>query len=831
MLDNHRANAMKLSNSQAAALRRAVLNGEYHLMLGAGASRESISSAGKELPGSAGLITQLSEAHRVEAEDGDLLWRIYDRAVEKVGKPVVYSWLRERFWGVTPPYWMDYFARAPWNTVWTLNIDDTFEAALARVSTETSRRFQTLNWDDDYRQGRALNVVHLHGVVNTDTPRDLVFSISEYARSAASDAAWPSNFRDSYGNSPFIILGARLRDEPDIEAVIARRRPAHSAPSFYVARSISSAMRTDLERWGLIPVEMSAEEFVLEWSELSGLSLEATFDSEVELALRLGQQFTELQTNAVQSEPQGHDLFGGDEPNWNDAVNNRPAELEWLTKAKMDIAQLDGGINSSSLVAYCGKRLTGRSTGLLFLGRHLREQAWRTFLFRGEGRLDIDAVLSFASDGRPTALLFDGFSDIADDINKLLGEARDARLSVVCLAVEDSSNEARIIGRVETAVLAHSRLGEINRRLTGTDSARIVDKLADFGRLGILESKTDAGRRQHFRGHELFDAMAQLENAPGFGRRVSDILKPLASGRSLGLVLIASYASSVGRQLLVIDAARMVGMDSDALVNFLRQDDELATLLSTDGHTIRTRHRWMALKPIVERLGSQAAVDIIRDGILSVSPRLNRKSQIERNPTTLLVGSFMAHSNLNSAFPGANIDELYQSLLSTFGDWSARYWEQRAILARRDSKSDISLLAKAESFALRAVELVPDTFSYTTLGTVLMEKASRSQVNVLEYYQRARKAFHLAAINQRDSNNLVASLAFLRSSLGVLERIADGIDYEEPEALLEIVSSDWISDYSVLALKSEAGERLKEELTGLRRKYDSFERNGIEAPK
>lgn len=157
---------------------------------------------------------------------------------------------------------MSYFARGPWSTVWTLIVDDTFEAAAYReISTDSTRRSVTVNWDGDYRQGRELNVVHLQGVVDRDEPQALVFSLSDYAGSTTARAAWPLNFRDAYGIAPFVIIGARLRDEPDIEAVVSQRLPTHAAPGFYVSRDISLATERDMRRWKLIPVRTTAEDF------------------------------------------------------------------------------------------------------------------------------------------------------------------------------------------------------------------------------------------------------------------------------------------------------------------------------------------------------------------------------------------------------------------------------------------------------------------------------------------------------------------------------------------------------------------------------------------
>ncbi|MDT0157609.1 hypothetical protein Q9R19_08245 [Microbacterium sp. ARD32] len=813
-----------LSDDQRLALRRAARNGEYHLMLGAGASLDSISPAGGQLPGSGKLIEQLCSEFGVIAEVDDWLWRVYDRAVEKAGEDAVYSWFRSRFWNVKPPYWMAYYARSPWSSVWTLNVDDTYEAAHLSVATDTTRSLQTLNWDDAYRQGRALSVIHLHGVVDRAETRKLVFSLSEYAGSAAARAAWPVNFRDSYGNSPFVILGARLRDEPDIESVIARRSPTNPAPSFYVARTISPATRDDLIRWGLVPVEMTAEDFVLEWAELTGLDLEHDLENELELGMRVGQQFEELRADVPAKLQTQHDFLGGDEPLWEDIQRGLPAELGWVTQAKMDANQIGKSISSASVLAYTGRRLTGRSTGLLVLAQHMRGASWRTFFFRESGRIDVDAVLGFAADGKSIALMFDGMADVADDIDRLVTEARAAGLSVVCLAVDLLENEAKILGRVRPANLAHGRIGNIAGRLSGSDAAHLVDALGRVGRLGVLESKTDAGRLAHFRNRDLFDSMAQIENAPGFGNRLGELLDDVSGGK-LKVVLFAAYAALVGHQLLVIDAARMVGTESDALVRAVQSDPQLSSLLTTDGVRLRARHRWMALEPAVQSLGTDAAASIVRDGVRSVSARLSQQSLRERNPTSLLVGALMSQKNLRRAFPGADLDAWYGSLLDVFGEWSGRYWEQRAILARRAGRTDVANLAKAESFALRAVEIVPDIYSLTTLGTVLLEKAALAQVSVADYYERAFSAFERAAGMDLMGSSLVTWIAYLRYSLRVLRRLSrtavTDSTTEESILLKQRVETDWRRIYAQLAVVRDAGATVSRDLAGLAQEFES----------
>jgi hypothetical protein len=181
----------EISESESIACRRAVRNGRYHLMLGAGASLGSADSVGRPLPAAAGLAEELSTEFKVPLEKGDLLWRIYARSVDRHGAARVYAWLRARFDGCLPPPWMFKCANAPWEMVWTLNLDDSFERAYSPGRSDMARKLAVVSWDDEFRMqtGKQLTVVHLHGHVRDADARALVFSLSEYTDSILARAA------------------------------------------------------------------------------------------------------------------------------------------------------------------------------------------------------------------------------------------------------------------------------------------------------------------------------------------------------------------------------------------------------------------------------------------------------------------------------------------------------------------------------------------------------------------------------------------------------------------------------------------------------------------
>ncbi|MCZ2838485.1 P-loop NTPase [Modestobacter sp. VKM Ac-2985] len=807
-----------LSAGDLTALRRAAANSSYHLLLGAGASLDSQSADGRLLPGAKRLAEELSTQFDVPVEDGDLLWRIYSRAVDKQGGAAVYAWLRRRFAMVDPPAWMDQYARFPWEFVWTLNLDDSFERSYSRVANDESRALRTVSWDDEFRLSRELAVVHLHGHVLDSAPRSLVFSLSEYADAAVARSAWPLAFRDTYGVSPMVIIGARLRDEPDIEAIVGRRLPEHDAPSFYVSPDISPAVEADLRAWRLVPVRMTAEEFADVWGELAGVDLNVAPTRLEELAFRVGRQFRELTTNKTVKIPRNHDLLGGDEPIWDDVRSSIHAELDWIRSGAALVRRFGQSIPASSALIYTGKRLSGRSTGLYAIALAFRRQSWRVLLYTKDERPDVDAIVQYAADGRALLLIFDGIADIAEDVATLLRRARNAGLQISVLAVDQFERSAGIIGRIPPNLLVDGKTRSINSRLTSTDAGRLVDRLQAAGRLGRLEAvRTDRERIAHFRRHELFAAMAELADAPGFGRRVGVEVGAVESEEDLVLLLFASVAARVDRRLPVIDAAQMMQMPSEQIVRMIR-GEQLSSVLSTDGRLVGTRQRWLALQPVIDRLGEQSALSLLSAAIGRLSSRLSRSSQRERNATSLLVGSLMAYRNVAAIFPHGNHEAWYESLFNSFGSWSGRYWEQRAIMSRHLGETSDDALARAESYAQRAISLREDAYSYTTLGTVLAArgaKADRTQLG--DYYDRTYDAFEKAS--DLDPENLVTWLAFLSHTLRLLERLA--IDGEVDE-LWGRLTEDWLRIHDNVSSVFAATEDTRLELARLLSRYQTI---------
>ncbi|WP_344173811.1 SIR2 family protein, partial [Pilimelia columellifera] len=86
-----------------------------------------------------------------------------------------------------------------------------------------------LNWTDSYIEHGDLQIIHLHGTVATKSPSPIVFSFSEYHKSAERHPVWNSVLAGAIATEPFLVIGARVLDDPDIEATLQRRHTPSSA--------------------------------------------------------------------------------------------------------------------------------------------------------------------------------------------------------------------------------------------------------------------------------------------------------------------------------------------------------------------------------------------------------------------------------------------------------------------------------------------------------------------------------------------------------------------------------------------------------------------------
>lgn len=784
-----------IAPKQFKAARVAARSGRYELLLGAGASMGAVNTGG-ELPAASGLVNLLRSRFPAAPIDEDSpLPRAYQRALLVTNPDEMWRWLQTIFADAQPLGWHIHLASLPWRRAWTLNVDNVFERAYARTERAKYMALRSISWDEPFAQTGDLEVIHLHGHVLGKETRRLVFSFAEYQTAAAERPVWDQVLAAQLGATPMVVVGASLLGDPDVERLLMNNRPTDAAPSIVVDPYITPGNKWELDRLGYVVVQMTGQDFAMEWS--ASFELDSVAAGQ-ERAWSTVPQFERLQTNVVLPPPRHHEYYEGDAPLWADAVANRPALFDWTRTTITKLEEwLDTSPRPSRLMLLYASRLAGVSSGLLMLAREARSKGCEVLWFNRAARWDAGRIIDLLRGGGPCVLLVESAADFADDVDKLLRAAADEEsVELLVVASELPYNDLKLEGRLGGSY--HIDALNVPQRLTRKSAHALVEKLQSAGRLGALELQAQSKRLSHFTGRDVFSAMMEVEHAAGFKSRVEGELRHLDADWKRDLIQLLAFASSGHKEVGVADASIAVGRSASTVIDAVRTDESLLALVEMVDNVVLARQRTLVLRPLVDLRGRDAALNSLVGCVTRLAPLATRESLRQRNRASLLVGHLMAYKQLQENFLSDDIESFYDRLHPVFGDWSARYWEQRSILAK-----DTENWPKAESYAARAVTLYDDAFTRTTYGTILINKAeyllSRRDAAWAEFYVRGREELALAGAKER--GNRISAFAYLEATVKMLEtaeRDARFLDDEKQlESLLEALE-DWRSNYNLL---------------------------------
>ncbi|MCM0638461.1 SIR2 family protein [Cellulomonas wangsupingiae] len=735
-------------------VRRTARSGRYQLVLGAGASADSTNARGT-VPMAGALVSILAARFpRAPIAHDTALHRAYQRAVTEYGNAEVYACLREIYFGTNPAPWMGRLTLQPWRRVWTLNVDDVFERAFRHAGGVRVRDLEVLDWTSPYSESSNLQVVHIHGHVHDAEPADLIFSVSEYMASAQAKTVWFGVMADILASEPVVIIGARMLDDPDMESMLLRNRPTHSAPSLIVDPYVSADRRWELEHAGYVVVPATAEEFVAAWSDVIGTSDESPRELS---AHALAIQFQQLETHLVPPPPRNHDIYSGDHPHWSDAVANKLAIFDWMRR-EIDVLQewIDGDRPSAMLRRVYTPRLSGVTAGLYVVAREMIRHGAACYIFDRSSRWDVEQVVDLVG-ANPTLLIVDGAADFGDDIDRTLKRAQGLELPLCILASDAREHSIRLEGRLGGSYIRRASDfvgGPLSRR----DRGLLVQKLSHAGRLGTIEGKSEELQSRQLEGLNVFAAMMRITRGENFDMRLRRELGDVEEWMKRTSLLLGMAAQG-NRLISVAECARAVRVSPEAIVSAAAPGGPGAVFVEVVDDLVYARQREGMARVISRIKGEEWTLDVIRAAVLALAPRASREALRRRNRASMLVGHLLTFKRISEYVKDVDaVAEFYTEIQPYFGEWSARYWEQRALCSRRQRR-----WSPAESFAGRAVQLQDDAYTRTTFGSILMACA----VDVADYsstwegvYERAEEQYRMAL--KHDKRDFVSALSFLR---------------------------------------------------------------------
>ena len=711
-----------MDSATRARVAEGICRREYSLLLGAGASIGSLGGNGEPLPNGPQLRDKLISEFSIHTEGQVIsLSRAY-AAAQRRDSQRLEQFIRGQFTNCRPD-WQHLLANFEWHRIWTLNVDDVIET----VYSEKHIQFNRFNWTSAFRDASRARcqIVHLHGFAKDSTNHDpmyseLVFSVQEYVAALKDPRAWHAVFVDEFAERPFIILGASLADEFDLQQALASSAAATTRgfPSVIVLKEVTELERDELSSMGLIVVESDAHSFISvlqadvekHLTELGGLYGQR-LDPQ---ATRFLQQFVDLRQYQPYHGNNTRHFYSGYEPHWRNILDKDDARLETTEKSLVNIRK-DGIPEDVQQAVHVltGNSGTGKSTGLLRIASQLIADGLPTFQFRGEEDLDIVATIHWLNRMPGTVLIFDGCADFAHSIGKLAEECASSGTRLLVVGAERSRRQSILEQGIDHKFL-HLRKEYEYKLLSDEDIDCLIDKLASRRRLGHVTRLNRSQQCQYFRktaSRRLFEGMADLEGGLGFKARIQVNFKRVESEQLKRLYAACSIAYQFGYPLPIGMSSQIAGLPAKELECLLSRDEQGLMLIGSNG--VRLPHRITAALVVQSALSLEERFDAMQLLMFALAPHIDVKAIANLTRPYRLLGRLMDQDSVMRIVGPIYGRHLYEAMQEPY-DWNGRYWDQRALFESRLGND-----SQARSYAEHSLQIHRHPFALNTLGTVL----------------------------------------------------------------------------------------------------------------
>lgn len=712
-----------VSADDLALLLRALNERAVNLLTGAGASFGVVGGDGHELNGGPDLARELNARFNLENEEPDCsdLQLVYgDIAATPQNRTPLAELLRARFTHCKPT-WQSILVEFPWKRIWTLNIDDVLQRVVADSGGLGVKIF---TWDDALSvrplAANESQIVHLHGrasLIQGDAGR-LIFSLKQYAARQEVSPGWHAEFRSEFVRKPFIVCGARLRDEFDLATVLEignKSRERGGCPSFIVLKGFAPGEEARFRRQGLVPVAATGDVFfaALRSDYQAYLAAQPSQTPQARASAALVRAAFKQLTLVAPRPRRLLDFYASAECQWHHVVDELDGRLEYVEKAAIWLQ--DPG-RDQRVVLISGGPVCGKSTSALRIAATLNAAGRETWLFRAEERFDEEAVCEYLASKPQAVLVFDDCADFSNSLTSLIGAAAKRQLQLRVIATAEAWRVRGVHADLLAALVLPVDLEPVPRR--HFDSIFALRR--QRGRLGRCTGMKSLDGWLDFKDHysrRMLEWLESLEGARSYRQVISQILESVAGNAAdRRLLLTCAATHRFGYSLPFQFASALNGKMS--LEEFVEPPSPYAELTFLDEKGLRLRSRSFAIH-VWSLASPKERFDISlylakQLSALVVPQSITRRTYPYRILRELMDCDVVARDLPESA------DRWYGELLPLMS-WNSRYWEQRALLAARRNQDET-----AYSFAKKAVSIHPrDAFPHTTLGTICMQISVR----------------------------------------------------------------------------------------------------------
>lgn len=611
-------------------IRAAFLEGRLILFLGAGASVGSTNSLQQSPPLSKALAKLMAEKCGW-VYDGERLSVVYAAARKQMAAQLddllaqLYSHCKP-----SPEYVL--LAQYPWTRVYTTNIDDAFEHALAKYSKQklnVKSRNDRISDKDQLFSG--LDYVYLNGTIRRPD-QGFIFSPEEYGKASAMSPKWYDEAASDYLQCTFVFIGTTV-DEPVFHHHVERykaRAGTGSPLSYVVLPSATQIEIAGFESSNLHYLPGTLKDFV-DWLKATVPTPPAPLEiaqnrfpeirSLLEKTSKESQQaYADLLAHVTVVSRQGlatafseHDpgttrqFYKGFKPGWRDLLDGVPAPLAQYQSLLSTLRESEA--SKVSLLAVIGPAGSGKSTALKWLALALADEGQRVYyLEAGTDRLaDILLSLEHANKGRYFVFL-ERLDPLKADLAFVLGKL----------------SRAFVVG-AESQNVWHNRLTEyfdrpstrvaVLQEIVEPDADGILAKLQQYGPWTRLAGLTPTERKRELfvrSKRQLLIGLMETTTGIGFDEIVVRDFTSIAPADRLFFLIVC--IATLHRSDLSLSVA------SRALSHLSNSDSPKAVVARLQGLVEERNERFVARHPVYARKIIDAIADrkLVSEAIVSL---------------------------------------------------------------------------------------------------------------------------------------------------------------------------------------------------------------------